>query len=114
MLRITVQSDSSGMVFRLEGKLSDAWVAELGKAWRLNRVFPDRSAVRVDLTEVSFVDEEGKSLLTGFARQGAELVARGPMMRDLVRKIEAHAQAARLAPEGVQQFSLKRRLSQCG
>jgi hypothetical protein len=92
MLKITLLDRAQEMRFRLEGRLSGAWVGELGQSWRTaSSTIRDRQAV-VDLGEVDFVDSEGEALLTEMRRAGVRLHAATPLMRALVEEIE---QAAR-------------------
>lgn len=88
MLRITIQNEAEAIVFRLEGRLSGSWVQELADCWA-SRVAaePGKPSVRVDLTEVTYVDAAGKAFLATKRAEGAELIARGCMMRALVSEI---------------------------
>ena len=45
--------------------------------------------LRVELSEVDFVGDQGKILLTEMLHSGAELVATGPMMKALLADIAA-------------------------
>ena len=62
MLKITVQRDETKSTLLLEGKLAGAWVAEVETSWAAERT--KAKEVLVDLNEVTFVDTEGKALLT--------------------------------------------------
>lgn len=96
MLRITVEmkKGSAGFLLELEGKLTGEWVRELERSWiSLGKCEP-RPRPRIDLTDVSYVDEKGKLLLENMVAQGAELVAHTPMMLSLARAITAHARNA--------------------
>lgn len=77
MLKITMQVAAGGMTFALEGKLAGPWVKELELCWRsaagTQQIYP----VRVDLSSVTFIDEEGKELLKKMYQEGAKLVATG-------------------------------------
>ncbi len=75
------------MTFELEGKLAGPWVKELELCWRsaasTQRIHP----VRVDLSSVTFIDEEGKDLLGRIHREGAKLVATGCLNKCIVEGI---------------------------
>ncbi len=73
------------MTFGLEGRLAGSEVKELDLYWRTanQQVYP----VRVDLSSVTFIDEEGKSLLGRMFREGAELVATGCLNKFIVEGI---------------------------
>jgi hypothetical protein len=68
----------------LEGRLVGPWLGELERCWReLERSGSGRKFV-VDLMGVTFVDPEGKALLSQICQSGAELVATGCCMRFIV------------------------------
>lgn len=84
MLKITTQDDATRIVLELEGKLAGPWVEELKDCWR--KAGGGRP-VRILLCAVTFVDEQGKGLLTEMYRRGAELVAEGCMTKAIVDEI---------------------------
>ncbi len=87
MLRITVQYEPDQVTLKLEGKLSGIWVAELEDSWRAaNSTLAGRS-LRVDLTAVDRVDSASNYLLALLRRSGAQLIASGTAMTELVRSI---------------------------
>ncbi len=88
MLKITQRRDaaSESVSFMLEGRLADPWVEELGTCWRLGVANPKDRTV-VDLTGVTFMDADGKALLTKMWQQGAELRAAGCLIRCIVEEI---------------------------
>jgi hypothetical protein len=75
MLRITVHDKPPVLSFQLEGKLAGPLVSELEKCWRSALARRPEAILRVDLTEMTFIDESGKACLTALHRQGAEFVA---------------------------------------
>jgi hypothetical protein len=85
MLKITVEETESSSNFKVEGKLAGPWVAELERSWR--GAGPARR-ITVDITEVTYVDPEGRRLLTRMHGEGARLIARGCMNRSIVERIE--------------------------
>src|SRR5580693_765727 len=82
MLKITVQRDETKSTLLLEGKLAGAWVAEVENSWAAERA--KAKEVLVDLNEVSFVDAEGKALLTRLHKAGATLICKGCLTRAIV------------------------------
>ena len=84
MLKITNNNGAGVTTFKLEGRLAGAWVNELRSCWEQAG---EGSAIRVDLTEVSWVSEEGKALLGEMRRRGAELVAANLLMAAIVAEI---------------------------
>jgi hypothetical protein len=70
----------------LEGRLAGPWVDELRDCWQ--RARRDGAPITVALTQVSYVDNAGKSILTDMHRQGAELVAEGCMVKAMIEEIK--------------------------
>jgi anti-anti-sigma regulatory factor len=89
MLRITLLENAESLTFRLEGRLAGPWVRELEACWQSTLVSHAQSALRFDLTGVTFVDSAGKAFLAARHAQGAELIASGCLMRAVVAEITA-------------------------
>jgi len=88
MLRITIVRNQNATTLRVEGKLAGPWVSELERAWHDLSVDAGDARVAVDLTDVTFVGEEGKRLLQTMYGEGAKLKASGCVTRRLVEEIE--------------------------
>jgi anti-anti-sigma regulatory factor len=86
MLRITVHDTPDCLTFQLEGKLAGPWVPELQECW-MRRPVGARSAVRFDLTGVTFIDAAGKAFLGDMHREGAEFIAVDCLTRAIVAEI---------------------------
>lgn len=88
MLKISEQrgTESDPILLRLEGRLMGPWVEELQSSWSRMDVAQQRRTV-IDLTGVTFVDPEGKSLLSRMWQQGAEFRAAGCLTRCIVEEI---------------------------
>lgn len=87
MLRITVDRPGDPIVLKVEGKLKGPWVRELERCWQSTRAnFPGKR-LRVELSEVDFVEDQGRILLTEMLHSGTELVATGPMMKAFLADI---------------------------
>jgi anti-anti-sigma regulatory factor len=87
MLRITIHDIPQTVTFQLEGRLAGPWVQELAACWLATLGQHPGSAVRVDLTAVTFVDAAGKEVLSAMHDRGAELVAAGCLMKAVVAEI---------------------------
>jgi ABC-type transporter Mla MlaB component len=81
MLRITNVQTSQGTVLKLDGKLLSAWVEEVRQAYFNSRL---SGQVRLDLSQVSFVDEPGVRLLIELLRQGASIAAQSNYVAELL------------------------------
>ena len=88
MLRITIDKNARATTLRVEGRLTGPWVDELERTWRTVASDPTDVRVSVDLTDVTFVGEEGKKLLEVMYGEGAKLKASGCVTRRLVEEIE--------------------------
>ncbi len=88
MLKITGQKDAeqASMSIILEGKLAGPWVEELNAYWRQISGQQQSDPV-IDLTGVTFIDADGKALLTKLWQQGAQLRAAGCLTRCVVEDI---------------------------
>jgi hypothetical protein len=86
MLKITPQRTEDSTRLMLEGRLAGPWVDELERVWQDSRKSITGSLV-VDLTGVTFIEQEGKSLLSRMWRDGAELLAVGCCSRSILEDI---------------------------
>ena len=82
MLKITVRRDETKSTLLIEGKLAGPWVTEVRNAWEAERA--GAKEVLVDLNEVTFVDAEGKALLTKLHEAGVTLICKGCLTRAIV------------------------------
>ena len=87
MLRITSDNGPDEYLLKLEGCLVGDWVPELAACWRSVNGNAQHRRVRVDLTEVSRVDQAGRELMTTMYRAGVRFVARGFVIPELLREI---------------------------
>lgn len=88
MLRITIERNSRGPTLRIEGRLTGPWVQELDQAWRAVAAESVDGRVCVDLSDLTFVGEEGKRLLESMYAEGAKLKSSRCVTRRLVDEIE--------------------------
>jgi len=88
MLKITGQRGAAqaSTSIILEGRLVGPWVEELNSYWRQISGCQQSGAV-IDLTGVTFIDTDGKALLTTLWQQGAELRAAGCLTRCIIEEI---------------------------
>ncbi len=87
MLRITVQRSPTQVRLKLEGNLTGAWVTELEDCWRSANSSLDGRSLCLDLSAVVQVDRAGRYLLALMRRNGAQLIASGAVMTELVRSL---------------------------
>ena len=84
MLKITTQVTDDATRITLEGRLAGPWIKELERSWREAEQSAGGRHLVVDLTGVTFVEQEGKAVLTRMCQAGAELLATGCCMRSIV------------------------------
>ncbi|HET8722279.1 MAG TPA: hypothetical protein VFM24_09645 [Nitrospira sp.] len=90
MLKITTHGSEDSTRITLEGRLVGPWIAELERCWREATESAAGRRLIVDLTGVTFVEPEGKALLTRMYQAGAELLASGCCMRSIVEDAKGH------------------------
>ncbi len=95
MLRISVETGSDTVSLKLQGKLAGPWVDELERSWYRATVDSQGRSMVVDLSEVTFIDAEGKKLLTWMFQQGAELRASDCMNKSVVEEIRSRSKTPR-------------------
>jgi hypothetical protein len=88
MLKITLHDSAGELRFRLEGRLSGAWVGELRQCWLTAKSTVHGRKTTLDLAEVDYVDADGQCLVAEMFRQGVTLKAVTPLIRELVQEIE--------------------------
>lgn len=87
MLRITIDKNPRGTSLRVEGRLTGPWVEELDRSWRALAAEAGDARVGVDLTDVTFVGEDGRKLLETMYADGVRLKASGCATRRLLEEI---------------------------
>jgi anti-anti-sigma regulatory factor len=90
MLKITTHISDDTTRITLEGRLAGPWISELERSWRESEQSAAGRQVVVDLTGVTFVEQDGKALLTRMYQAGAELLATGCCMRSIVEDAKSH------------------------
>ncbi|MDR4495543.1 MAG: hypothetical protein R3B74_14245 [Nitrospirales bacterium] len=86
MLKITIHSEAQLMRIELEGRLTGPWVRELDRCWKAVAAAP-HGEILVNLSEVPFIDDDGKMLLSRMWREGARLHAVGCLTKCIVEEI---------------------------
>ena len=87
MFRITIHNEAPATRVVLEGYLTGPYVEELQRCWQTLPCSLQPHSVVVDLTEVAFMDSDGKLLLAQMHSQGAQLVGSGVMTTALIEEI---------------------------
>ena len=87
MIRITLHQAASELVLKVEGALAGDSVAELEACWIDARQRTRVRRLKVDLRDVSGVDDRGRALMRRMFVDGARFVASGCEMPEVVREI---------------------------
>jgi len=82
MLKITIKREAAVATLLLEGRLVGPWISEVQSSWETARIGMEQ--VSLDLNGVTFIDADGKALLTNLHREGANLICRGCLTRAIV------------------------------
>ena len=86
MLKITTQQETEALRLILEGRLTGPWLNELEQSWRSIK---GSMTVRyvVDLTGVTYIEEQGTTLLKRMWQEGAEFIVTGCCNTPLIERI---------------------------
>jgi hypothetical protein len=87
MLRITIETKSRVLTFRLEGRLEGPELALLFDCWQRELVRSGKRRICVDLTSVTFIGPDGKALLARLHKEGAWFVTCDPMTKAILAAI---------------------------
>jgi anti-anti-sigma regulatory factor len=89
MLKISVRDEEpqKRLLLEVEGRLAGPWVEELERSWEAERRRAPSEEIIVRLSNVTFIDEAGKELLSKIFRAGAKLEGSGCMVRAIVARI---------------------------
>ncbi|MBV9123751.1 MAG: hypothetical protein JO112_10375, partial [Planctomycetes bacterium] len=87
MLRITVHDNPRSLTFQLEGRLAGLWLRVLEECWQSALAGQPEPILRLDLTGVTFIDDEGQACLAALHRQGAEFIASDCLTQAIVAEI---------------------------
>jgi len=87
MLRITIHEERHAITLHLEGTLAGQSLRVLEECWQGTIARRGKSILRVDLTDVTFVDDAGEACLAAMHRQGARFVAVDCMTKAIIAEI---------------------------
>jgi anti-anti-sigma regulatory factor len=69
MLKITFNDTPGSTIVKLEGKISGPWVEELERSWIEHSPQASENVI-MDLSDVTYIDPEGKKLLARMVDKG--------------------------------------------
>jgi ABC-type transporter Mla MlaB component len=91
MLRITVKNGRQPTILKLEGRLAGPWVDELLRTWSELRVKGPGLPASLDLSDVTYVDADGKMILSWMLRKGVKVQNANLMTKYIMEQVE-HAE----------------------
>ncbi|TAM78711.1 MAG: hypothetical protein EPN47_20195 [Acidobacteria bacterium] len=86
MLKITYSDTPGSINVKLEGKLSGPWVDELERSW-VEHLPHSSGNVLIDLSGVTYIDSEGKRLLSRMVEKGVCLEGTRLMTKYVIDEI---------------------------
>lgn len=86
MLKITFQDTPGSTIVKLEGKLSGPWVEELERSWTEHSPHAPEKVI-IDLSDVTFIDPDGKQLLARMLGEGVVLEGTHLMTKYVIDEI---------------------------
>lgn len=89
MFRVFYTDTTQGQRWTLCGRLAGQWVDELRSYWRYVRGRATCAHAVVDLSDVTFVDEAGESLLAEMQSAGSEFVTSGVENKHLLDSLKS-------------------------
>jgi hypothetical protein len=87
MLRISYSHTEALHRWTLCGQLAGPWVQELLALWQYTRQTAPEARAMADLSEVTFIDENGEALLSAMSSAGVEFIAAGVANKDLLENL---------------------------
>ena len=87
MLKIGTEMLDDEVLLVLEGSLTGPWVAEVERAWRGATLDRQPRKIKVDLSEVTFVSDEGKQMLERICANGTEIFSSDLLTRALADEL---------------------------
>jgi ABC-type transporter Mla MlaB component len=89
MLRITIAETATEQRWTLEGRLVQPWVGELRTCWK-NRHRPQNGRTcTVDLSGVTFIDNNGLRFLRSMSKEGTQFIATGIYTKHVLEHLKA-------------------------
>lgn len=86
MLKITFQDAPESTKVKLEGKLSGPWVEELERSWIEHSPLASGNVI-IDLSDVTYIDPEGKRFLARMVDKGVEFEGTHLMTKYVIDEI---------------------------
>lgn len=86
MLKISITETARETRWVLQGRVLGPWVSELSAIWKTSTRTRKGRACIVDLDAVTFIDKGGEELLRTMATEGAQFIANGLYIKNVLGK----------------------------
>ena len=86
VLRITVITEATEVVLKLEGRLAGPWVDELRKTVLLTDAW--RRPLQIDVSGLTFAEDDGEEALCWLHKMGARFQGKGPFPEYLFERLQ--------------------------
>ena len=90
MLRICHSDTTDGHRWSLSGRVAGPWVEEFRACWRQALERTPLAHVVVDLSDVTFIDDDGERLIAEMLSAGTEFIANGVFNKQLLEDLKNH------------------------
>jgi len=88
MFKITTFDNQAQRVLLLEGSLVGPWLPELQRTWDETRQTHEGAILIVDLTNLTIVSQHGENILFQMMSEGARIVGRSFLAREVLKQLE--------------------------
>jgi anti-anti-sigma regulatory factor len=99
VIRISEIRKGSKRRLLVEGTLSGDWVEVLEKSWLEAQTSRNGEPMRVDLSDVTWIDDKGRELLKRMLKDSAKLRATGIMTRAVIEELIEEIRAQEGSPK---------------
>lgn len=89
MLRVTRSQEADKICLKLEGKLAGSWVDVVAQCWKQALAEGVGSAITIDLSAITYVDERGTELLHEMHAGGVQLRATTCLGKGIVEQVRS-------------------------
>ncbi len=100
MLKISIHDTPEQLKFKLEGRLIGPWVREVEQSWDTAQSVRNGRKAVFDLSDVTFIDDNGRDLLENLHKTGVSFIVADPMTCAIVEEVTGTpAQRAAATPK---------------
>ncbi|MGH9558995.1 MAG: hypothetical protein ACRD30_07110 [Bryobacteraceae bacterium] len=91
MMKAQIRQEADQIILQVCGRLAEGWVAELEKCWDGAKSGHVGARFSIDLRGVTFIDPSGERLLRRMHHEGADLIASGLLIQEVVHRITGNS-----------------------